>query len=364
MKPTRLPFVGLRRPGLIESILEEVWVMGRVIFVDAPKAAVRGILDAACGTSSPRIAIHPAGIVRVARASDRRRRAAMKFAGVAFLCASGIGIGPPAPAESALRFYLLPTYISPTYRTTSESQLERKSRLQKAVREKKPPAVAKIDTGEDSRWRVPVEPVADRPRVGRRVAKTRPVADTAADADWFVRAHIKFKKTAWPRIDAFEDRKKHVGGPADSTLIPDPDHPIWDESVPDQEFQPNFPFKFRGIPVVKGAYLRPVVGGYKSQGVHGNNGVDLAHYCGTPVLAAAPGIVHSARPKGWNGGYGRVVTIDHPNGKRSLYAHLSRVTVQPGQVVRQGMEIGRVGSSGNSTGCHLHFEIRGGRNPF
>ncbi|QIX26597.1 VCBS repeat domain-containing M23 family metallopeptidase [Nocardioides sp. JQ2195] len=81
---------------------------------------------------------------------------------------------------------------------------------------------------------------------------------------------------------------------------------------------------------------------------------------GAPVVASAPGVVTTAN-KVSTGGYGKSVVIDHGNGEDSLYAHLSVVSVSVGQRVDQGMQIGNVGSSGNSTGAHLHFEERKSR---
>ena len=93
--------------------------------------------------------------------------------------------------------------------------------------------------------------------------------------------------------------------------------------------------------------------------------IDIASYNGNPVKAADSGYVSAA---GWsNQGYGYYVVLDHGNGVQSLYAHLSRFFVNAGDSVRQGTVIGNVGSTGNSTGPHLHFEvIRGGaqQNPF
>ncbi len=114
-----------------------------------------------------------------------------------------------------------------------------------------------------------------------------------------------------------------------------------------------------------GYYIRPIVGGVRTQGVHGYNGVDLAAPIGTPILAAAEGDVLIAREGGWNAGYGNYVVIKHANGSQTLYAHQSHVAVSPGQHVQQGQVIGYIGSTGKSTGAHVHFEIRNGiRNPF
>lgn len=124
------------------------------------------------------------------------------------------------------------------------------------------------------------------------------------------------------------------------------------------------PRAFVALPQYAGYYLRPIVGGRRSRGIHGYNGVDLAASCGLPVLASADGQVLIARSSGWNGGYGRYAVIAHANSTQTLYAHLRELAVAAGQVVRQGEPIGAIGSSGNSTGCHVHLEIRGARNPF
>jgi murein DD-endopeptidase MepM/ murein hydrolase activator NlpD len=86
-----------------------------------------------------------------------------------------------------------------------------------------------------------------------------------------------------------------------------------------------------------------------------HSGVDLAPSTGTEVRAAAPGRVHVRHLVG---GYGLHVVIDHPGETQSLYGHLSAVQVEAETWVSAGEVIGRVGSSGNSTGPHLHFEIR------
>jgi LysM repeat protein len=111
-------------------------------------------------------------------------------------------------------------------------------------------------------------------------------------------------------------------------------------------------------------FVNPVPGAVRSQGIHGYNGVDLAAPAGTAVRAAAGGQVIVARGSGWNGGYGLYVVIKHPNGTQTLYAHLSSLRVASGDTVVAGQTIGGVGNTGRSTGDHLHFEVRGARNPF
>ena len=84
-------------------------------------------------------------------------------------------------------------------------------------------------------------------------------------------------------------------------------------------------------------------------------GLDFKGPVGTPILSAAEGRVTFA---GYNGGYGKTVEITHANGLLTRYAHLSGVHVTRGQMVHRGLQIGRMGSTGRSTGSHLHFEVR------
>lgn len=115
-------------------------------------------------------------------------------------------------------------------------------------------------------------------------------------------------------------------------------------------------------------YIHPILHGRVTQGLHGKNGVDIAPDCHCSgkeaLLAAAAGNVIVAKAGGWNGGYGNYVVISHPNGTQTLYGHMYSVSVHSGDQVEQGQQIGILGSSGNSTGPHVHFEIRGATNPF
>jgi len=86
-----------------------------------------------------------------------------------------------------------------------------------------------------------------------------------------------------------------------------------------------------------------------------HTGVDLASPKGTPIYAAGDGIIEKA---GWSNGYGNFTLIKHVNGYETGYGHQSKIIVEAGDKVRQGQLIGYVGSTGNSTGPHLHFEIR------
>ena len=99
-------------------------------------------------------------------------------------------------------------------------------------------------------------------------------------------------------------------------------------------------------------YRRNPFGG-RSYEFHG--GIDIDGNYGDPVIAPANGIVIRA---GWMGGYGNVIEIDHGYGLTTRYGHLSRIEVRVGDEITQGIRIGRVGSTGRSTGPHLHFEVR------
>ncbi len=118
-------------------------------------------------------------------------------------------------------------------------------------------------------------------------------------------------------------------------------------------------------PDLGGYFIRPTKGCTRTQGLHGADGVDIACPNGvdTPILAAASGTVLIAKSSGWNGGFGEYVVINHSNGSQTLYGHMSRVDVSPGQVVTQGQLIGLMGATGRATGKHLHWEVHGAMNP-
>jgi murein DD-endopeptidase MepM/ murein hydrolase activator NlpD len=94
----------------------------------------------------------------------------------------------------------------------------------------------------------------------------------------------------------------------------------------------------------------PILGGRRM-----HSGVDLAAPTGSPVVTPADGIVSFAN---WRGGYGLLVTVEHGGGLQTRFGHLSRVMVAPGQRVTRGQLLGLVGSTGRSTGAHLHYEMR------
>ncbi len=137
-------------------------------------------------------------------------------------------------------------------------------------------------------------------------------------------------------------RPLRSGGAAwpDSTLLPPADQP--DELKP---------------PIV--GYQWPTKGvftsGYGWRWGRMHKGIDIANNTGTPVVAARDGIVSFS---GWSGAYGYLVEIAHSDGESTRYAHNSRLLVKKGQVIPRGARISLMGSTGRSTGPHLHFEIR------
>ena len=113
---------------------------------------------------------------------------------------------------------------------------------------------------------------------------------------------------------------------------------------------------------VRGAYMSgfgdrqdPFTGG---SAIH--QGVDIATNRGEPVAATAAGVVEKAE---WSGDLGNMVEISHQSGYRTVYGHLERVLVRPGQRVKRGEHIGLVGATGRATGPHLHYEVRVGERP-
>ncbi|MBC3993176.1 transglycosylase family protein [Streptomyces sp. AC563] len=155
-----------------------------------------------------------------------------------------------------------------------------------------------------------------------------------------------------------DDSRQQVSKPAPKpTQKPAPKPRHKPERVPEQRKRPA---------PATGGYTAPVSGvgvttGYRvagsswSRGYH--TGVDFPVSIGTSVRAVGPGTVVSS---GWGDAYGYQVVIRHADGRYSQYAHLSQIVVREGQPVSGGQRIGRSGSTGNSTGPHLHFEIRTG----
>ena len=145
---------------------------------------------------------------------------------------------------------------------------------------------------------------------------------------------------------------------------PDPEHDVIQTEAVPRKVEVGTLEKTADANVSVGNFIYPIFDsayfsspfGDRDYGSGHHYGIDIAAPTGTPVYAADGGVVVQA---GWNsGGYGNWVVIDHQNGFKTVYAHNSAVIVYPGQKVHQGQLLSLVGSTGDSTGSHLHFEIR------
>lgn len=123
------------------------------------------------------------------------------------------------------------------------------------------------------------------------------------------------------------------------------------------------------IPLANNYFIFPTQGKI-TQGLHYFNAVDTANKCGTPIYAAAAGVVQRAVANGgYNSGMGNHITILHGNGTVTYYGHLMTLLVKSGDTVYTGQNIALMGGApgmagaGDSTGCHLHFQVVGATNP-
>ncbi|MEM8778078.1 MAG: M23 family metallopeptidase [Cyanobacteria bacterium P01_G01_bin.49] len=138
------------------------------------------------------------------------------------------------------------------------------------------------------------------------------------------------------------------------------------DTDPNIKALPNSPDRYLPSTPQQTGYKWPTFGvvtsGFGKRFKQMHTGVDIAGPIGTPIFAAASGVVVSA---GWSPqGLGNLVTIRHGDGTLSLYGHNERILVRQGQQIEQGEQISEMGSTGNSTGPHLHFEIHPqGRSP-
>jgi len=162
-----------------------------------------------------------------------------------------------------------------------------------------------------------------------------------------------------PQIIAFNELD--AGGgivEGEYIIIPDGEMPV-------PSYAKSYAAKYSSYTVnLDGYFSHPTAGvGYRSRGLHPHNAVDIAASCWTPIYAAAAGSVLISDANGWNSGYGRYIKIDHQNDTQTLYAHNIQNQVVAGQSVQQGELIAYMGSTGQSSGCHVHWEVRGALNP-
>lgn len=186
------------------------------------------------------------------------------------------------------------------------------------------------------------------------------VKHTVKSGDTIASIALKYKADA-ERILAFNDIPDDaLIKPGDVLIIPGGEFhvPLSAKVAPTETPSP------KSLPNLIGYYGLPS-GGRITFGLHRFNAIDIGgrDWCNTPIYASADGTVITADSQGWNGGYGRYIKIAHNNGTITLYAHESQLLVSEGQFVNKGQTIGLMGSTGNATGCHVHFEVRGARNP-
>ncbi len=177
---------------------------------------------------------------------------------------------------------------------------------------------------------------------------------------------------AKPNLPRVRGKMANPGGPIQGAIASQPTHQSNTEPSPQPQSIASellraykLPPRFQLVPLYLGLFRFPLpfpveissAFGWRSHPISGlwrfHAGTDLPAPTGTPVYAAYAGRVEFAD---WQGGYGKTVLINHQQ-QKTRYAHLSEMLVQPGQWVQQGQAIARVGSTGNSTGPHLHFEL-------
>lgn len=154
--------------------------------------------------------------------------------------------------------------------------------------------------------------------------------------------------------DIEEDKKLAIG---DELIIPGAEIEV--ESISPKKKTPSY---YADNSKSSGGYYIKPIPCRLTQGRHDKYAVDMSCGAGTPIKAAASGKVIFAK-YGWNGAFGNLIIIQHPNGTQTFYAHQSKFAVSQGDYVSQGQIIGYVGNTGRSTGPHLHFEVRGAKNP-
>ena len=160
-----------------------------------------------------------------------------------------------------------------------------------------------------------------------------------AQAEYAIGAHITVSRAA-DALGAPIDFTRPIGQRSRMTT-----GPAYSLSLP-----AGLPVASRAMTSGFGLRQHPIYGTLRR-----HSGIDLAAPTGAPIVATSDGVVSTAN---WSGGYGLLVALEHGGGLQTRYGHMSRVNVLPGQRVRRGDVIGFVGSTGNSTGPHLHYEMR------
>lgn len=182
--------------------------------------------------------------------------------------------------------------------------------------------------------------------ISHKVVKGDTVYSIAKKYDTSPQAMVDFPFNSFANDETFELTISQV------LIVPDGVKPAEIPTSPRiRQITPN-----AGTVVASGSFVWPASGSISQYFAWYHKGIDIANRASPDILAADAGTVIVA---GWpdSYGYGNRVIIDHGNGYRTLYGHLSRIYVVPGQTVSRGSSIGKMGSTGRSTGIHLHFEV-------
>ncbi|WP_409272847.1 peptidoglycan DD-metalloendopeptidase family protein [Neobacillus sp. SCS-31] len=198
----------------------------------------------------------------------------------------------------------------------------------------------------------------------------KPYLEVIVDKEVFKKETISFKTEVIDSASMFKGDKKvkqegQNGAREVTYAISEQEGQVINKSVVSEKItqKPINHIILRGTKVVpsrgEGSFVWPASGGYVSSKIGHrwgkmHKGIDIARPSSHTIKAADNGTVISA---GWDGGYGKKIVIDHNNGFRTVYAHLSSIDVRVGQTVAKGSKIGLMGSTGDSTGLHLHFEV-------
>lgn len=171
------------------------------------------------------------------------------------------------------------------------------------------------------------------------------------------------------RLAAASPGLSGLGSAADGPAVPVGAVRIHETDLSEADLARTAPEAASRSKTPRGGFVRPAGGGItgpfgERRPSHIHPGIDYDGDTGDPVVAAATGTVAYAgtAPSGYSG-YGQMILIDHGDGVFTLYAHLSRMAVGSGMTVGAGDRIGAIGSTGNVTGSHLHFELRVGTRP-
>lgn len=185
--------------------------------------------------------------------------------------------------------------------------------------------------------------------IRHKVARGETIFSIAKKYNAYAQAVVDFP------FNTFMDNETFALSVGQDLIVPDGEKPNVIPQSPTRYVAQRTPDA--GAVSATGSWAWPIGGVITQRFAWYHTGVDIATALGTSVIAADSGRIIVA---GWpdNSGYGNRVVIDHGNGYQSLYAHLSRVDVVVGQTVARGAQIGLEGSTGRSTGPHLHFEIR------